>query len=263
MKNNPLLKHFENVGLLITHYNRSQSLERLLKAFQNLNISFGEVVVSDDGSEPDCVDNIRKQQEVYGFKLITTPKNKGLGNNINKGQQNVTKPFTLYVQEDFVPTPYFFENFDHALSIIQRDEKFDIIRFYAYFKHPYTKQYDDRFDEMLFSTSLLKPNHLKFYVYSDHPHLRRTNFIEKFRPYREELGVDKTEFAMCLSFLKRKGRGLQIKNINLMFDQLNSEEEPSTTTRAEWINKKKLIPIVLREIYIKYRSLKNTIQYLR
>ncbi len=42
---------FPNVTLLITHYNRSGSLERLLNAFEKLNCSFENIVVSDDGSK--------------------------------------------------------------------------------------------------------------------------------------------------------------------------------------------------------------------
>ncbi len=41
---------FEDIALLITVYNRSSSLSRLLDAFHNLGIHFGEIIVSDDCS---------------------------------------------------------------------------------------------------------------------------------------------------------------------------------------------------------------------
>ena len=40
----------------------------------------------------------------------------GLGNNINKGQDAVKTPLTLYVQEDFTPAAIFPESFTHGTS---------------------------------------------------------------------------------------------------------------------------------------------------
>ena len=76
--------YFSDVTLLVTHYNRSRSMERLLHSFRNLNISFGDIVVSDDGSKPEHLDYLKSLQSSLNFRLITTEKNKGLGNNINK-----------------------------------------------------------------------------------------------------------------------------------------------------------------------------------
>ena len=44
---------FPQITLLITHYNRSSSLERLLSTVKMLGLSFGDIVVSDDGSKPE------------------------------------------------------------------------------------------------------------------------------------------------------------------------------------------------------------------
>lgn len=254
--------HYPNVELLITHYNRSSSLERLLKAFENQSTSFGNIVVSDDGSKPEHLEELLKLQKSHQFNLVTTQQNKGLGNNINKGQEKVREPFVLYVQEDFVPQEDFNENFLKALKIMEMDDSIDIIRFYAYFKYPYLKAYDDRFSEMKFSNSILKHDHLKFYVYSDHPHLRRSNFLKKFGHYKEGLSGDVTEFDMCLSFIKNKGRGLFINDFKAMFEQMNTSDEPSTMNRGEWKWTDSIFIKVSRAIYLKYRLIKNTIQLL-
>ena len=132
---------FENVSLLITHYNRSRSLERLLKSFVSLQCIFGEIVVSDDGSKQEHVDYISQLQKSFCFRLVTTPANKGLGNNINKGQDAVKLPYTLYVQEDFEPSASFPECFKNALAIMNERPDFDIVRFYAYFTYPYKKDF--------------------------------------------------------------------------------------------------------------------------
>jgi hypothetical protein len=66
--------YFKGVTLLITHYNRSQSLEQLLTSFLKLNCRFEDTVVSDDGSKPEHIDYLLQLQKNHNFRLITTPK---------------------------------------------------------------------------------------------------------------------------------------------------------------------------------------------
>src|SRR5581483_5614559 len=93
--------YFPSVTLLITHYNRSSSLERLLAHFRQLGCTFGEIIVADDASKPEHIDKIKSLQPLYLFRLLTVPQNGGLGRNLNRGQDAVKTPYTLYVQEDF------------------------------------------------------------------------------------------------------------------------------------------------------------------
>lgn len=247
--------HFKDVTLLITHYNRSRSLERLLANFQQLGCSFGDIVVSDDCSKPEHVDYIKSLHSKFNFRLITTPKNGGLGNNINKGQDAVTTPFTLYVQEDFDPKPGFKEHFPDALEIIKGKSDIDIIRFYAYFKYPYLKPFGKGFSEMIFKPWL--PGYYKFYQYSDHPHLRRSSFLQKFGRYVEGENVDKTEYKMSISFLRKKGKGLFYNEFTTIFDQVNTSAEPSTASyRKEWKNSKNPAVLLLRAIYLQFKFVK-------
>ncbi len=254
--------YFKGVTLLITHYNRSRSLERLLNAFKTLKVEFEDVVVSDDGSKAENLDRLKALQKELKFRLITTPKNAGLGNNINKGQDAVTTPYTLYVQEDFEPKLTFTAHFANALDFMQKDPELDIARFYAYFKYPYTKPYAKGFSEMKFSISPLANNHLKFYVYSDHPHLRRSSFLEKFGRYPEGIKGDLTEFGMAISFIQNKGKGIILDDFNDMFWQKNSPDEPSTMSRASWRESRNPFALALRAAYLQYRLLKNTYQVL-
>ena len=253
--------YFEEVTLLITHYNRSGSLERLLQTFVNQGISFGSIVVSDDGSKPEHLERLQSLQPVYNFRLITTPVNKGLGNNINKGQDAVTTPYTLYVQEDFEPKDAFLTHFADAFDIMQVDHGLDIVRFYAYFKYPYLKAYAKGFSEMIFKPGFFANNHLKFYVYSDHPHLRRSNFLEKFGRYPEGIKGDLTEYGMALSFIQKKGRGLFFDRFNDLFYQKNSEDEPSTMGRSSWRESKNPAALAIRAVYLQFKLLKWTSDY--
>ena len=252
--------YFPGVTLLVTHYNRSGSLERLLRSFSELYCRFDSIVVSDDGSKPEHLNAVRALIKKYGFQLVTTPKNKGLGNNINKGQDAVKTPYTLYVQEDFIPQPAFATHFKDALDIMNQEQDLDIIRFYAYFPYPYLEPYGKGFSRMVYKPWPWYSNHLKFYLYSDHPHLRRSNFLQKFGRYAEGIHSDKTEYKMCLSVIQKKGNGLFFNGLTTMFDQKNSNAEPSTLNRAGWRESTNPALLFLRWWYLKYRLLKNTFE---
>lgn len=252
--------HFDDVALLITVYNRSSSLERLLVSFADMGISFGEIVVSDDGSKPEHIEKLHSLATQYALTLVLAERNQGLGKNLNKGQRAVTKPYTLYVQEDFVPQPACYTNVSRALQVMKQDASVDLIRFYAYFRYPYTTRYNDDFQEMVFRPSLLYTNHLKFYMYSDHPHLRRSSFNQKFGYYPENVRPDLTEFGMCLSFLQAKGKALLMNDFKATFEQVNSSSEPSTIGRKSWKEKNTPLMEFLRSVFVKYRLVKNTLE---
>ena len=193
------------------------------------------------------MDQLKQIQQLYGFKLILSEVNKGLGNNLNKGQDAVTSEFTLYVQEDFIPTAEFAPNFKNALAMMSSNKELDIVRFYAYVKYPYLKPYKDGFSEML-----IKPwytDYMKIYYYSDHPHLRRSNFLNKFGRYAENVKGDRMEYRMCVSFIQNKGKGLFFDNFKSLFIQENSENEPSTMSRKNWTQTKNPVISMLRYVY--------------
>jgi glycosyltransferase involved in cell wall biosynthesis len=229
LSNNSSKFFFEDVTLLITHYNRSFSLERLLKTFVGLNCTFEDIVVSDDCSKPEHAEKLKALQEEFGFRLITTTKNGGLGNNINKGNDNVKTSLVLYVQEDFVPKPAFPERLMDGIQFMKEMPELDMVRFYAYFKYPYLKPFKKGFSEMLFKPWY--PSYLKFYYYSDHPHLRRTSFFEKFGRFAEGVNVEVGEYRMMMSFLKNKGKGLFYDDYQSLLEPKNTSQEPSTFKR--------------------------------
>lgn len=249
---------FDAITLLITHYNRSKSLERLLNAFNEQGIAFGDIVVSDDGSKPEHLERLKEMAGPYHFRLITTPVNKGLGNNINKGQDAVNTPYTLYVQEDFDPLPGYAQHLADAFDIMQDRKDVDMVRFYAYFKYPYLKPYKKGFSEMMFG--IWKPGYRKFHIYSDHPHLRRSSFFNKFGRYAEGIKGDRTEFLMALSFLKNKGKAMFYEDYKGLFDQVNTSTEPSTMKRSDFRQSTNPFIAAARSIY---RNIKHTYQYFR
>lgn len=241
------MQHFKDVTLLITHYNRSSSLERLLKSCSDLEYAFDDIVVSDDGSKSEHLSRLGELQQQYPFRLITTPQNRGLGNNINKGQDAVTTPYTLYVQEDFIPYPVFGGHFQDALDMIRAEDDIDIIRFYSYIKYPYLKPYKKGFSEMIIKRTGW--DYLKIYFYSDHPHLRRSSFLQKFGRYNEHLSGDKTEYQMCVSVFQKASRGLFFDDYKGLFEQYNPASEPSTMTRANWTQSRNPVIAFVRDVY--------------
>jgi glycosyltransferase involved in cell wall biosynthesis len=250
--------YFGSVSLLITHYNRSKSLHRLLAAMQNLNVTFGEIVISDDGSSYAHLQNLLEYQKIFNFRLITAPVNKGLPNNINKGQDAVLKPYTLYVQEDFVPSEIFPIKFQHSLEIMDERPDIDIARYWAYWKYPYLQSIRNGFSEMKFS--IWKLGYKKFYVYSDASHLRRSNFFQKFGKFLENLPSDRAEYLMMMSFIRHNGKAIYNDNYNDMFDHRNSDDEPSTVER-DFISYSEGNPVItiIRNLY---RNVKFNLDYL-
>ena len=250
---------FIGITLLITHYNRSGSLERLLATFLKLNCRFDEIIVSDDASRPEHLDKVKEMQSLYNFRLVTTPVNKGHGNSINKGQDLVTSPYTLYVQEDFVPSAEFPAHLRDALQFMNEDKALDYIRFWALAsKYPDLKPYGKGYSEMVFNFATT--NHLKFYQYSDTPHLRRSTFFEKFGRYKEGLKGDVIDYKMAISFLQHKGKGLFFDNYSSLFSHENSHEEPSTMRPLTNWRQNTFFPIrFLRWVYLKYKWINCTL----
>ena len=111
---------------------------------------------------------------------------------------------------------------------------------------------------MTFKVSPFYSNHLKFYVYSDHPHLRRSTFFAKFGRYAEGIKGDITEYRMAASFIQHKGRGLIYDNFTDLFYQKNSSDEPSTMGRSSWRESKNPLALAVRFVYLRFKLLKWT-----
>jgi len=243
------LNSFKNVSLLVTHYNRTKSLEHLLNSLKLQEFEFEDIVISDDGSKPEHIERLKALQEIYSFKLVTTSQNRGLGNNINKGQREITSPYTLYLQEDFVPKALFADKLSNAIDFMEERAELDMVRFYGYFKYPYLKEYKNGFSEMVFTALPWYGKYRKFYFYSDHPHLRRSNFLEKFGIYNEGTSGDVTEYQMMMSVIQKDGKGLFYDDFQGLFDQQNSSEEPSTMTRTSLRESKNPVITAVRHLY--------------
>ncbi|MGI4734121.1 MAG: glycosyltransferase family 2 protein [Janthinobacterium lividum] len=238
---------FNDVTLLITHYNRSCSVKRLLETLQNQNIRFAATIIADDGSQRQHVQRLQSLAPVYGFQLVTSEQNYGLGHNLNKGQAHVQTALTLYVQEDFLPTAKFSKALLDSVEFMRTDEQIDLVRFFSNFQYPYTKPYKHDFSYLYIPPFAL--DYQKIYLYSDNPHLRRSNFLDKFGRYREDLPGDRTEYRMCISFIQKHGKALLHNDFHGIFKHINTTEEPSTMTRVAWRQHSSPLLSLARDIY--------------
>lgn len=257
-------QHFDDVTLLITHFNRSESLRRLLETLSKCKVSFSEIIVSDGGSRIEHLGRVVEMQKELSFTLLTTETNKGLGNSINVGQDAARTPYILYIQEDFVPKFALIEAIKNGLAIMQQDNSWDIVRFYAFpwAPFPYLKPYKQGFSELIFTLAPWYLNHNKFYAYSDHPHLKRRSFPEKFGRYVETLNGDVTEMSMCRSFLKNGGKALYFTDFKSLFEHSNSNLEPGLIRPQNKKNKRYADIAPLYWVYLKYKVLKETFRYI-
>lgn len=248
---------FKDVTLLITHYNRSKYLERLLASLAKLNCSFEDTVVSDDASKPEVMGEVLRLQKQYNFRLITTPKNKGYGNCINKGMDAVNTTYTLYLQEDFVPFNIFPIHFKDALQIMNEDNSIDYIRFWAIEDmHINLKPYGKGFSEMVYK--FWNFNHKKFYQFSDTPNIKRNNFFQKFGRYKEGVYGDVTDYMMAISFLHYNGKGLFFDKYDSLFTHDDKQEGSTIRPLITWRQKRNVLTLLLRFFFLRYKWLKGT-----
>jgi hypothetical protein len=99
--------------------------------------------------------------------------------------------------------------------------------------------------------TFLQKGYGKFYQYSDHPHLKRSDFFEKFGRYAEGLDPEKTEYKMVIKFIQKKGLGLFYNEHQVLFNHGNSETEPSTmeNERKNWRRSDNYFISIVRNLY--------------
>lgn len=196
------------LSILITHYNRPQALVACIKAIKDITFDFNyEIVVSDDGSDPDSIDLIK---DLAFDTFVTADKNGGLAANLNKGIKACRGAYILYVQEDFIMQKDFNKVFLEGLQLLDSGV-LDMVRYRANytFNHliPCT-EHISRIPKFSFRNF-----NINTFQYSDHPFLTTPDFFERFGYYLEctSVGYGETEYAIRV--MKSKGRiGITSRN---------------------------------------------------
>lgn len=196
------------ISILITHYNRFESLEKCLHAIRSFGFFDYEVVVSDDYSS---IDVQKKLKTLDVDQLILTDKNRGLASNINRGIKVCKGEFILYCQEDFMPTEDFKIYLSEAIDLLERDLA-DMCRLRSNYKFPYLMNLSEHFKTIpKFSWKNFYYNHFQ---YSDNPYLTKRSFFDKFGFYLENVSGDYGENEYAIRMMKSKAK-IAIANKNI------------------------------------------------
>lgn len=196
------------LSILITHYNRVSALMECVKALREFDFEMPyEIVVSDDGSEPQ---NIKIIEGLDIDILVTAPKNQGLAANINKGIKSCSGDYMLYVQEDFFMGKDFKNVFLEGCHLL-KDDKLDMVRYRANYKFNHLMPCSDRI--FLIPKFSFRNFNINTFRYSDHPFLTTLNFFEKFGYYLENTSVGYGETEYAIRIMNSKAR-IGITKIN-------------------------------------------------
>jgi len=186
-----------DISVLFITYNRSDLLEI---AFQSIRerMDFGslrvEYVVSDDAS------NTSHHSKILSMpfdKFVIAEKNRGLGNNQNKGIAATSGRYILQIQDDFefigdkvlIFTALGILEADHDVGIIQLNNETPDVPHEVRCLENGTKYliYENDGIPRLRGTATR--------AYSDRPHLKRREFCEDIGPYREGMRLDLMELT--------------------------------------------------------------------
>lgn len=198
----------KKLSVLITHYNRPKALQKCLEAILKLNFNcLIELVVSDDGSEPE---NLRAIQQLQIDHLVTTSKNQGLASNLNRGIKACTGDFIMYVQEDFIIKPEILNVLPESMDLISNGQ-LDMVRYRAnyVFQHLIpVSQHIFRIPRFSF-----KNFNINTFQYSDNPFLTTRSFFESLDYFLENTSGPYGETEFAIRVLKSKAKiGIADKN---------------------------------------------------
>ena len=188
------------ISILITHYNRFDSLLKCIEAFKLLGLNNVELVVSDDGSEQFVQEQLKT---IKVDTLLLNDKNTGLASNLNRGLKACKGSFILYCQEDFIPQSELFSYLEEAKSIIKSDMA-DMCRLKANFYFPKLIPLTSNFK--LIPKFSWNNFYYNTFQYSDNPFITRSDFFEDFGYLLENVSGPYGENEYAIRIMKSKAK---------------------------------------------------------
>jgi glycosyltransferase involved in cell wall biosynthesis len=188
------------ISILITHYNRYDSLINCLEAFSNLKLKNVEYVISDDCSSIDIQEKLKK---IDVDKLIISDKNSGLASNLNRGLKECKGNFILYCQEDFIPSSNLLIYINEAKEILSGD-KADMCRLKANYKFPKLIDLSDNFK--LIPKFSWRNFYYNTFQYSDNPFITHSNFFKEFGYFMNDVSGAYGENEYAIRIMKSNAR---------------------------------------------------------
>lgn len=188
-------KSNHSISVLITHYNRVDDLLKCIDGIIALELDNCEIVVSDDGSSPEILKQVKK----YPIDtLVESTKNQGLASNINKGVAACKGDYIIYCQEDFLLVREFKKVLPRLIASIE-DGAVDMIRLTSYFR--FNKVHGINELISLIPRFSFQNFFQNYYRYSDHPYIVKRVFYDQYGYYLDHTsgGYGETEYSVRLS----------------------------------------------------------------
>jgi len=237
------------LSILITHYNRSAALKDCLEAIRTVDFPYEyEIVISDDGSTLEHLDNIKK------FKydqLLLSKYNQGLTNNINKGLKACKGTYILYCQEDFLLDPQIALVLDDCMKLIERNV-LDMIRLTANYKFNSLNKLTAQVSKI--PTFSIDNFNINTFRYSDNPFITTISFYDKFGYYLEDVSGAYGETEYAIRILKLGAR-IGITNKSLA----KSNADSISVMKTFYPSKKRKVNRILWRLA---RALRQHIEWL-
>tara|TARA_B100000686_G_scaffold349563_1_gene443252 strand:+ start:2141 stop:2947 length:807 start_codon:yes stop_codon:yes gene_type:complete len=196
---NMLANKHPKVSVVFITYNRPDFLVESINGIKN-NCKYPnlELVVSDDCTKP----SIEKHLDNLAIDKISKSKtNQGLGANTNKGIRAASGEYILHLQDDFecISTEPFIEK---SIQIMQTHSDIGLVRLHHSTMFPNKIDYELSDGTPYSILEFDQPKDMKnnIYIYSDHPHLKKSDFHDKSGYFTEGLKVGETEDDFCKRF---------------------------------------------------------------
>jgi hypothetical protein len=189
----------ERVKILISHYNRIDTIKEVVIALRNNLGQDFEINIADDKSDPKVISKLYKLK----CNIIENAGEKGLGGNMNNGLNTINSKYLLSLQDDHVIKrnidKIFFNN---IVKIMDKYEDIDIIRFLiprpGAFKIKEIRNYNG-LTIVIIDNTIINNYPESFNVFSFWPHLIRMKLFRKLGVFETEGIATELEFGMrCL-----------------------------------------------------------------
>lgn len=172
----------EKVDVILTTWARYSSRVKYLKdTLQSLKdnlIATGcELVftVGAEGREAPYQNQVKQVCTEYNANLVINDDLPNLGRNLNNLHQNTQNPWVLYIQDDFqLDLPL---DIGPDVQIMKKNSSIDMVRY------TWRKIEPHEYKTSTYDPSLLLLNPSSRHLYSDNPHLRRRDWLERTGPY--------------------------------------------------------------------------------
>lgn len=192
------------IDLILTHWARYKSRVKCLKDTLNslktkLSATGHKLIITVGAESRDAPyqAEARLLCRDLGVNFLENPDEPNLGRNLNNLHQGTKNPWVLYVQDDFeLELPL---EIGPDVDLMIANPSIDMIRY------TWRKINPADYHVSTYRSDLFQLNHPCSHLYSDNPHLRRRDWLERTGPYVTQ------DNAACENLMRRRANELSMK----------------------------------------------------